>query len=208
MAALANNLLPLQISINLEGWSLRQSRDNHPAFKMIKNKILSRDNNHCRFCDYTGPDIGIVNLNGNYHDNKTSNLVTACSMCTNCLFIGSYQQGNKDFIDKIIYLPEISQARVNQLLRVLFVRIHQKGDMGENAQILYRSLRFRSRKVDEIFGENISDANAFAQLSFDSHIATHRNFSEVMSNLRLLPSRNTFSKEVPIWLNKYSKKPL
>jgi intracellular multiplication protein IcmJ len=194
-----SNLLPLTIRVNLEGWSLRASRDNHPSFALLKKKVLARDNHSCRYCGYNGPDITVVNVDGNYHDNKVDNLATACTLCCNCQFLGSYAQTVSDSVDKILFLPEIAQGKLNQLIRVIFVDSAQQGDLAEQVQALYRALRSRAAPVEEIFGQRASDANVFAQLSFDTEITQNANYHMVMQQLRLLPSRNTYQQLIPAW---------
>lgn len=199
------NYLPLNINVNFEGWSVRYGRNRHPTFRTLMNKVFSRDKKTCRFCGYTGADIEVININGNYRDNSLNNLVTGCTLCAACNFVGSYKTGSSHTIDKIIILPEVDQAKLNHLVRLLFVSItYGNKDQKENAEVLYRSLRSRAKQVDQVFGENISDCQLFAQMISDSQVAKDKDsFTKVLNELRYLPSRKTFLASIATWKNYY-----
>lgn len=195
------NLLPLNLNINLDGYAMLKSRERHPAFMALKSRVLARDKKTCRYCGYTGDDTFVVNYNGNYRNNALSNLVTSCPLCAAALFVGSNesQDTHDESVDKLIYLPEVSQAQLSQLLRVIFVRISERGDKAEGAKEMYRSLRMLSRKVDEIFGEDASNVQVFTQLSIDAKVQKHRNYAAFMSKLRIIPAKNKFLRFIPSW---------
>src|SRR5688572_30086292 len=103
----------LQLAANLDGWRLFVRRREDKAFHPISQRIYQRDYYTCQYCAFQAKEFQeIVNLDGNYHNNKFSNLVTACCFCSQCLFlesVGLDEMGG----GQLIYLPELSQADLN-----------------------------------------------------------------------------------------------
>ena len=79
-------------------------------FCQLQNEYIERDNYTCQYCGFQAKEYQeIVNLDGNYTNNKLSNMVTACCFCSQCLFlqsVGLDEMGG----GQLIYLPEMSQA--------------------------------------------------------------------------------------------------
>jgi intracellular multiplication protein IcmJ len=81
---------PIKLNANPGGWRIYTARKSDPAFANFSKKILRRDNYTCQYCGFQAREYQeIVNLDQNYHNNKISNLVTACCFCTQCFFLES-----------------------------------------------------------------------------------------------------------------------
>src|SRR3990167_8472191 len=90
-----------------DAWRLYSARKMDERFKTFEQRVLQRDNYTCRFCGFQAKLFqDVVNLDGNYANNKPDNLVTACCFCSQCFFmesvgVGGYGGGT------LIYLPEL-----------------------------------------------------------------------------------------------------
>ncbi|CZR30239.1 IcmJ protein [Legionella pneumophila] len=139
-----------------------------------------------------------MNLDGDYTNNRLSNLVTACCFCAQCFFVESVGVGGYGG-GTLIYLPELTQAELNSLCHVLFCAITNDTGYKSSAQNIYRSFKFRSQIVEEKFGEGTSDPAIFGQLMIDSGVNSEEIREKLFKNIRLLPSRAKFRKQIEKW---------
>lgn len=180
-------------------WRLYSARKVDERFKAYEQKIFHRDHYTCQFCGFQARLFQeIVNIDNDYSNNRLSNLVTACCFCAQCFFIesvgiGGYGGGT------LIYLPELSQSELNSLCHVLFCAITNDTGYKSSAQNIYRSFKFRSQVVEEKFGEGTSDPAIFGQLMIDSGVNKEEISTQLFKNVRLLPSRAKFRKQIEKW---------
>lgn len=189
----------IQLKASPGSWRMYSARKADPKFKQFEQKIFRRDKYRCHFCGFQAKTYqDVINLDGNYTNNKLSNLVTACCFCTQCSFIesvgvGGFGGGN------LIYLPEITQEELNSFCHVLFCAITNDTGYKATAQIIYRNFKFRSQQVEEKFGEGTSDPAILGQLMIDSGHYDDDVSVKVFTNIRLLPSRAKFRKQIEHW---------
>lgn len=180
-------------------WRLYSAREVDSKFKVFKQKILERDHYTCQFCGFQAKQYQeVVNLDGNFNNNKPDNIVTACCFCSQCFFletvgVGGYGGGS------LIYLPEFNQAELNSLCHVLFCAITNDTGYKASAQSIYRSFKFRSQAVEDKFGEGTSDPAIFGHLMIDSGITAEKDEHKILNNILLLPSRAKFRKQIESW---------
>lgn len=180
-------------------WRLYSGRKVDQRFKAYELKVFQRDRYTCQFCGFQAKLYqDIVNLDGNYANNKIENMVTACCFCTQCFFIESVGVGGYGG-GSLVYLPEIPQAELNSLCHVLFCAITNDTGYKNSAQTVYRSIKFRSQVVEEKFGEGTSDPSIFGHLLIDSGPIPEENLGKIFNNIRLLPSRAKFRKQIERW---------
>lgn len=190
----------LKLAVNLTGWRLFIRRRSDKAFEPIAKRLFERDHYTCQFCGFQAQEFQeIVNLDGNYLNNKNENLVTACCFCMQALFlqaIGMDEMGG----GQIIYLPELSQADLNSFCHVLFVAMGNTTGFQEGAQSIYRSLRFRSQIVENKLGTGSSNPALLGQLILE-HKESHpeQRFDQVLNDLRILPSYTKFKVQLDAW---------
>jgi len=189
----------LQLAVNLDGWRLFARRREDKAFLPVAEKILQRDNYTCQYCSFQAREYQeIVNLDGNYRNNKASNLITACCFCSQCLFIESI-----GFDDagggQLIYLPEITQADINSFCHVLFCAMGNGTGYQESAQSIYRGFKFRSQVIENKFGAGASNPALFGQMLLESKIKKPSVIETVLKDLRLLPSYTKFKTQLDTW---------
>ena len=189
----------LQLAVNLNGWRVFVRRREDKAFLPVEEKIFNRDNYTCQYCGFQAKEYQeIVNLDGNYSNNKFSNLITACCFCSQCLFIESI--GLDDMGGgQLIYLPDMSQAELNSFCHVLFCAMGNGTGYQETAQSIYRSFKFRSQLIENKFGAGTSNPSVLGQLILEQEARGEEEKINVLKDLRLLPSYTKFKVQLDTW---------
>ncbi len=180
-------------------WRLYSARKSDPRFQLYEKKVLLRDQYTCQFCGFQAQLYqDVINLDGDYYNNKLSNLITACCFCSQCFFlesvgVGGYGGGT------LVYVPEMEQAELNVLCHVLFCAITNDTGYKASAQTIYLGFKVRSQQVEEKFGEGTSDPAIFGHLLIDSGTINPEKLTQMMSGIRLLPSRARFRIQIESW---------
>lgn len=193
-------LHPLKLSAISGAWRLFALRKADPAFLDVSKKILERDGYTCQFCGFQAKQYQeIVNLDNDYLNNKSANLITACCFCTQCLFLDSVGK-NEYGGGTLIYLPEISQNELNSFCHVLFCAIGNATNYRTDAQNIYRTLKLRAKIVEQEFGEGMQEPTLLGQMLIDMQIKDRDRIMDAMlKNVRLLPSHEKFSTQIKVW---------
>lgn len=189
----------LQLAVNLNGWRLYVRRRDDRAFLPVADKILQRDSYTCQFCGFQAKEFQeIVNLDGNYTNNKFGNMVTSCCFCAQCHFIESVgldEMGG----GQLIYLPEMSQADLNSFCHVLFCAMGNGTGYQESAQAIYRSFKFRSQPIEAKFGSGTSNPATLGQLILEFRQTHPETPVEILKDLRMLPAYTKFKVQLEAW---------
>ena len=189
----------LRLTANLAGWRIFVKRKEDKAFQAIKNRVFERDIYTCQYCAFQAKEFQeVVNLDGNYLNNKLSNMITACCFCAQCLFlqaVGLDEMGG----GQLIYLPEMSQADVNSFCHVLFCAMGNNTGYQDSAQTIYRSLKFRSQIIENKFGPGTSQPNIFGQILLEDQQISPETKKGVLEDIRLLPSNTKFKIQLDTW---------
>lgn len=191
----------LRLAVNLNGWRVFVRRREDKAFLPVAERVYERDNYTCQYCAFQAKQFQeIVNLDGNYANNKIRNLITACCFCSQCLFLESI--GIDDVGGgQLIYLPEMSQSDLNSFCHVLFCAMGNGTGYQDTAQAIYRSLKFRSQPIENKFGAGTSNPAVFGQLIMEYQInnADSNPHPDLLNDLRLLPSFTKFKVQLDGW---------
>ena len=193
------SLLPISLSAVRSNWQFFKARKKNPKFLVIEKKIFERDDYTCQYCGFRSIDYqSVVNHDQNYKNNKSSNLVTACPFCQQCFFLESlttpeYGGGS------IIYLPEINQADLNNFIRVLFSCLLKNAPYKGKLQTTYLSFKDRAKTIEEIFGPGSSNPSTFGQTLIDSNLSSKELSLPILTQIRLLPERKCFEKQILYW---------
>lgn len=189
----------LQLAVNLNGWRIFVRRREDKAFLPVAQRIFERDNYTCQFCGFQARQYQeIINLDGNYTNHKINNLITACCFCSQCLFlesVGLEEMGG----GQLVYLPEISQADLNSFCHVLFCAMGNGTGYQDTAQAIYRSLKFRSQPLETKFGSGTSNPATFGQLLMEYQANNPDKETNILKDLRLLPSYTKFKVQLDSW---------
>jgi intracellular multiplication protein IcmJ len=189
----------LQLAVNLSGWRIFVRRREDKAFLPVAEKILVRDSYTCQYCGFQAREYQeIVNIDGNYANNKYSNLLTACCFCSQCFFIESIGLDELGG-GQLVFLPDMSQAELNSFCHVLFCAMGNGTGYQETAQSIYRSFKFRSQIIENKFGAGTSNPAILGQLILEQQARGEEDKTNVLQDLRLLPSYNKFKVQLDAW---------
>lgn len=191
-------LLPLKVLATRGAWRKYYARRSSKKFQSIQEKVWERDNYTCRYCGFQAKEYqDVVNKDQDYDNNSGTNLVTACTFCTQCFFLDSVGLDDR-FGGRVIYLPEITQIDLNNFCRVLFCSMDKDSAYKGKLQAVYLSLKDRGKAVETCFGPGASNPAVFGQGLIDIYLDKNIN-QTVLSNLRLLPSRQQFRPQIEYW---------
>ena len=197
LAILETPLLELRASP--DSWRLFSARKADTQFNHFEKKVFERDSYRCQYCSFqTRLYQEVVNIDGNFRNNKLSNMATSCVFCTQCFFIESIGVGGFGG-GVLIYLPEFSQAEVNSICHVLFCAIFNNSGYKNTAQNIYLNFKMRSSIVDAKFGEGASEPANFGYLLIDAAHVGEEKLKKMTNGLRLLPSRARFRTQIEAW---------
>jgi len=190
----------LRLAVNLEGWRIFVRRRQDPAFSEMGERVFARDSHTCQYCGFQAMQYQqIVNADGNYRNNRLSNMITSCCFCAQCLFLESVGMDESGG-GQLIYLPELSQADLNSFCHVLFCAMGNGTGYQEIAQAIYRDFKFRSQPVETRFGNGTSAPAILGQLILE-HDARNPGgqMDDVLKDVRLLPSHTKFRLQLEAW---------
>lgn len=189
----------LKLAVSLSGWRAFVGRKRDKAFLSAQKRVFERDHYACQYCGFQAKEFQeVVNLDGNYNNNKFSNMVTACCFCSQCLFlqaVGLDEMGG----GQLIYLPEISQGNLNSFCHVLFCAMENNTGYQDSAQSLYRSLKFRSQIIENKFGSGTSNPVTMGQMMLEYQMQSPNKKIELLNDVRLLPSNTKFKVQLDAW---------
>lgn len=192
-------MYPLKLSVTLSGWRAFVGRKNNKGFQSLKLKVFERDAYVCQYCGFQASEYQeVVNIDGNYANNQSDNLITACCFCTQCLFlqaVGLEESGG----GQLVYLPEITQADLNSFCHVLFCAMENNTGYRDTAQTIYRSLKFRSQIIENKFGTGTSSPSVMGQMMIEYRAQTKQESMKILDDVRLLPLNTKFKIQLDAW---------
>lgn len=182
-------------------WRLFMVRKSDAAFLTFQQKAFKRDLHTCQFCGFRAKSfLETINLDGNFLNNRLTNLVTACPFCAQCFFLDAI--GKSDFGGGIlIYLPEFSQGDLNALCHVLFSSMIAGDAQSVEAKNIYRSLKLRSQTVEQSLGSGFSNPSMLGQMLIETKMKEAEALqNDLGTHLRVLPNITRFIRETKIWV--------
>ncbi len=189
----------LQLAVNLAGWRIFVRRKQDKAFLPVQERVFKRDAYTCQYCAFQAQEYQeVINLDGNYNNNKLSNMATACCFCSQCLFIQSIGVDETGG-GQLIYMPEMSQADLNSFCHVLFCAMDSNTGYQDSSQSIFRSLKFRSQLVENQYGSGMSNPSVLGQVMIEAQTISKDKEKNILNDLRLLPSHTKFRVQLEAW---------
>jgi intracellular multiplication protein IcmJ len=189
----------LQLAVNLSGWRIFVRRREDKLFLPVAEQVYQRDHYTCQYCGFQARQYQeIVNLDGNYGNNKLTNLITACCFCSQCLFLQSMSVDEMGG-GQLVHLPEMSQADLNSFCHVLFCAMGNGTGYQDSAQAIYRSFKFRSQQIENKFGSGTSNPAVFGQLILEYRAKNPESKVSILQDIRVLPSYTKFKVQLEAW---------
>jgi intracellular multiplication protein IcmJ len=141
----------------------------------------------------------VLNVDGNYRNNKLENLISACPMCAQCHFLDGV--GLPSFPGGVlVYAPEITQAEMNSMAHVLFQSIFSEDESASQSKNIYRTIRLRSQLVEKQLGDDLSNPSTYARMLIDADQKQAEIFNnKVSQSVRLLPDMIGFQPLIRGW---------
>jgi len=183
-------LLPLSLSVNRRGGTPPAVSD--PAFQVVRNRVLERDQYACRYCGFAAKKYQEIHfLSGNYKDISDQNLVTACIFCYQCLNLdraGAMNSGT------LIFAPEIDQVTLHHLARAIYVARRTQGPMADSARMAMNALLSRKDEAIVRLGSDSPRLLAAVMRELLDPNAYKRRIA-VLEGIRLMPLDKRLIKE-------------
>ncbi len=185
--------MKLTLKTGTNNWERFEQRKKNPLFKKIRADVLYRDHFTCQYCYHESQELEVVNIDNDYHNNKSANLASACELCAKCTLLDGY---SLDYTgaDKMIYLPEMLQEQVNQLCRVLFCKMTEEGEGAYNAKMILAQLQDRATWLDEKAGCALSQPAIYSLYCHQQN-----KDPQLIQQLRWLPAPESFKDSVERW---------
>ncbi|WP_192485056.1 MULTISPECIES: hypothetical protein [Cysteiniphilum] len=176
-------LIPLKLVAHAGNYHAYKLRESSKLFKKVSHKCLQHSP-YCQYCGYTNDDqknLSIINIDGDYKNNHQRNFAVSCPLCTRTQLLDYYPM-NYDAGDKMIFLDDLSQAQLNQILHALYLRYKNKEDRFELKK-LYASFDCYAQTLNEVAGFELSNPGLYVE--YASRVNAH---NSLLKKSRWLPS--------------------
>lgn len=166
----------------------------------LKQKIFERDQHTCQCCGFKAQKYQEVHhINSNKNDDRESNLTTLCIFCHQCFHL---ENVNTMRSGVLIWLPEITQARLNHIARAIYVARISQGPMAEAARKTLDILMARREEVKNRLGTD--DPYILASVLQDYLGDKHYHYRDKkLGGVRLFPLDRRIIKEADLEFNQF-----
>lgn len=199
---------PLLLSATRSSWAVSAQHgtewEKHKVLTpALRDKIFSRDKHTCQACGWRSERFQeIHHKDGNHSNHQEENLETLCPLCHQSfhLLIADSTSGGT-----IIWLPEMSQEKLNLLCIGLFVAMrNSQSKFASTARTVFGTLDARKSFVDENLGQ--SSPGTLAQVLLNMKPDDYQKREKFVGALRLLPYPARFETQVDYWASTAFKK--
>ena len=163
-------------------------------------KIFERDNHTCQCCNFTSEKYqNVLFIGENEKDRDTKNFITACSFCHQCFHIDRipYMQSGA-----LIWLPEISQAELNNICRAIYIARITQGPVADAAREALDLLMGRKEEAKNRLGTD--DLKVLSTIFQDFMEAKeYKMRHKRMAGFRILPLDRRLVREGELEFNQF-----
>lgn len=197
---------------------LAHTSRNDVASKRLREMVIGqgRFGRRCYFCDFSfgSSDLFEVhNLDHNHQNEDQGNLAPVCELCHAPFHIDLVTRKWPDDSGKIIFLPELSQAALNNLLQATFYAmavnvVGEENKSGERLIVqphtLYQKLAGRAAQVERNSQEDsaltgLSEPFILGRVLAEMDDETYARRDEIFYGLRYLAPQAHFITQAQSW---------
>lgn len=145
----------------------------------LRSKVMARDDFSCVFCGFRAErfqEIRPLNIDGVARGSKADDWVTSCHMCDQCLSLERVGMMGEGIL---VWLPEVSQAELNHIVRALYVARSTEGEPAETAKRCLEAIKGRRDEAKKRLG---TDDPMILATVFADHL-TENEYQERMDRL-------------------------
>lgn len=180
------NLLPIGLGLSVN--ALRGAANDFVGDTQLSKEemhaIHERDEHSCRYCGFKADKFQKVNvLDGNWANLSEDNLVTSCIFCQQCFYMDQVARMRSGVL---IWMPEMTQAALNHLIRAIYVARITQGPMADYARKALESLMLRREEAKQ---RVMTDEPSILSmvLSEYMHPKQYKSAMKKLDGLRLMP---------------------
>ncbi len=170
----------------------------------------------CFYCDFAfgmTDAYEIHNLDGDHTNNAPDNLALICELCHSPFHLDLVSRKWSPDPGKIIFLPELSHAELNNLLQAIFyaMAVQMAGDPDDEANkpiaqphTVYKRLLDRAAQVEqnaqqEVIRPGLSDPFTLSRVLVDMDDETYAQRDSLLAGCRYLPAADYFVEKAKLW---------
>lgn len=176
-------------------------RNAHTPPEAIKNAVLARDNNTCRYCGFTAQKYQETVFIGKDPNDvkKTDSYATACQFCHQCFQLDKVERMQSG---AVIWLPEIGQAALHHICRAIYVARISRGHMADAARDAMEALLARKEEAMSRLGTDSPRILASIMQDF-LEVKEYRARTDKLKGFRLLPLDRRVIREGELEFNQF-----
>lgn len=192
-----NKIKSITLSVKRSKFRMDDPKLEHSdaKFKELRYKIKERDDFTCFYCKFRSFKFQEVHhINDDHSKNTESNLTTICPICHGCKHIGLSGLDEKAFL---IYHPNISQVKMNILIKTIWVGLESDEEEVKNhCQNIIDKLYGLKDIADE---KLTSDPATLSTLLLDMDDEEYKKRQKKLKNFILVPRIEAYKKQARHW---------
>lgn len=197
---------------------LAHTSRNDASSKRLREIVIGqgRFGRRCHFCDFAfgSSDVfEIHNLDHNHQNDEPSNLAPVCELCHAPFHIDLVTRKWPGDSGKIIFLPELSQSELNNLLQATFyamavAEVGEENQSGDRPLVqphaVYQKLAARAEQVErnalgELVRPGLSEPFIFGRVLAELDDEDYARRDELFHGLRYLAPQSHFVSQAKCW---------
>lgn len=194
----------LPIGLGLSVNALKGAAENFTGDTVLKTEqqkeIFERDGHCCAYCGFKSEKFQRINVkDGNWNNLSSNNLVTSCVFCQQCFYLDQVASMRSGVL---IWMPEMTQAALNHLMRCIYVARITQGPMADYARKALESLMQRR---EEAKARILTDDPEILSMVMSQYIHTgqYKNARKKLDGIKLMPLDRRIIKEGDMEFNQF-----
>lgn len=176
------------------------SPDVHRVSEDLRNQVLARDENACRYCGFKARKYQEVTFIGQKDgETKPEHYATACIFCHQCFHLEKIDRMQSG---AIIWLPEIGQALLHHICRAIYVARISRGPMADAARDAMEALLARKEAAVNRLGTDSPKILSTVLQDF-LEVSEYKNRLNKLKGFRILPLDRRIIKEGELEFNQF-----